>query len=201
MYSFIKGKLFQSKPSSVTLDCQGVGYLILIPTSVFSHLPQVGKEVMLHTSFVVREQSQALYGFLTGEERDFFERLLNVNGIGPKTALSLIGHLPLANFEDAIRRDDTSTICKVPGVGKKTAQKLLIEMKDKLSLKGAGQPSDWQVKMEADPRSQTIRDAMSALINLGYNQNVAEKAIEKTLKNVPEGIDLGKLITAALKNV
>ena len=200
MYAFIKGTLFSKTPSNIVIDCNGVGYLLLIPASCFSLLPAAGEEAFVYTSHIVREQSQTLYGFITEEERNLFEQLIEVNGIGPKSALSLIGHLPPAGFHDAVRRGDVTLICKVPGIGKKTAERLLLDMKDKFSAKGST-PSDWQIQTEKDPRAQTLQDAMSALINLGYNQSTAEKALKKTLKTSPEEIELGMLITAALKNV
>jgi Holliday junction DNA helicase RuvA len=161
----------------------------------------VGKEIMLFTSFIVREQSQTLYGFLTQAERQLFEQLLAINGIGPKSALGLIGHLPPPKFQDAILRNDLSVICKTPGIGKKTAQRLLLDMQDKLSLKGKKKPSDWQIEITSDPANQTITAAMSALINLGYDQTTAEKALKKSLKDEPNQMNLATLITCALKNV
>lgn len=190
MFSFIRGKLHHATPSSVTLDCNGVGYLIAIPTSIFSALPPLGKEVLLHTSFVVREQSHALYGFLTADECKLFERLLDVNGIGPKTALSLIAHLPTPKLEEAVQQNDVHALCKVPGVGKKTAQRLLIDMRDKITLKS---------RFVTSP-NQKLQDAISALINLGYTQMAAENALQKVLQEQPENQELATLITLALKH-
>lgn len=201
MYAFIRGKLAYSSPSNIIIDCNGVGYSLMVPPTVYTQLPSEGNEITLYTSFVVREQLQALYGFLCPEEKKLFERLLDVSGIGPKTALSIIGHLPLPHFEEAVRMGDVNAISKVPGIGKKTAQRLLIDMKDKLSIKSGSRPSDWQIGMGGDSRSKTIEDAISALINLGYNRPAAEKAIEKTLGKSKGEIELAALITASLKNV
>lgn len=201
MYSYIKGTLVAASPHAVTIDCSGVGYKILIPASVFGKLPPINDGVLLHTSFIIRENSQALYGFMSEEEKDLFEEVLNVSGIGPKTALSLIGHLPLNDLCKAISNHEITTICKVPGVGKKTAERLIIEMRDKLSHRFPNHDLNPMESNFGKSEGATVRDAMNALINLGYNQNTAQKALKKTLSTLPEGIDLGTLITTALKHV
>lgn len=198
MYAFIKGKLSHATPQQVTVETQGIGYLISIPASTFSKLPQVGSEVHFYTSLVIRETAQSLYGFLSPHERDCFETLLGVTGVGPKLALSIIGHLAIADLQTAVASNDIPSLCKIPGIGRKTAERLLIEMRDKLPALAADTPP---TTTSYDPRAQVIRDAMSALINLGYSQGVAQKAIKGGLKNLPESIDLSSLITAALKNV
>lgn len=200
MYAYIKGKLVECNTASATIDAGGVGYKIFIPSTLFGRLPQTGSDVMLYTSFVVREQAQTLYGFQSAQERDFFEELLGVTGIGPKTALALIGHLPLMELQRAIINEDSATLCRVPGIGKKGAERLIMEMRDKVNSGGLS-VGDFAVHFQADPRAQSINDAMSALINLGYNQVTAQKAIKKTLKDIPEGIDVAELISYALKHV
>ena len=201
MYAYIKGILVQALPASVIVEAKGIGYKIAIPASVFPKLPQIASDITLQTSFVIRENSQALYGFLSEQERDLFEALLGVSGIGPKTALSLIGHLTPNDLQHAVSNNDIQSITKVPGIGKKTAERLIIEMRDKLSSSFALSSSDMASQFHADPRAQKISDAMNALINLGYNQNSAQKALKKTLKDLPEDVQLAELITVALKNV
>lgn len=197
MYAFIKGILSHATPSQATVETQGIGYLVSIPASVFAKLPHIGSEVHFYTSLVLRENSQALYGFLTSHDRECFEMLIGVTGIGPKIALSIIGHLAVQDLHTAVASGDIPSLCKIPGIGRKTAERLLIEMRDKLpSLEGSRVSTT-----PKDPRAQTIRDAMSALINLGYSQGMAQKAIKSSLKDLPESIDLSTLITAALKNV
>lgn len=200
MFTFMKGIIVQASPGHVVLDICGVGYKIAIPVNIFSQIPAVGQMALLQTSFVIREFSQTLYGFLTSEDRDLFEALMNVSGIGPKTALSLIGHLSYPDLYRAVQHEDILTICKVPGIGKKTAERLIIEMRDKLPHLGAGYSGSLSAQVSPDPKEQNVRDAMSALINLGYNQVTAQKAIKKTLKDVPEGIDLASFITLTLKH-
>jgi len=200
MYAYVRGKLSDSTPSQAVIDVQGVGYLIHIPASVFSKLPQLGCEVQLYTSFVVRELSQTLYGFLTPQERDAFEVLMGVTGIGPKLALSLIGHMSILELQQAICQANTAALSRVPGVGKKTAERMIIELRDKLGHLLPPEPGDLAIALGTDPRSQQISDAMSALISLGYNQQTAQKAIKRSLGDLPETIHLAELITHALKH-
>lgn len=200
MFAYVKGILVQSTSTSVVIETNGIGYKIFVPVNTISQLPQVGFSLILHTSFVVRELSQSLYGFFSMQERDFFEALLGVTGIGPKIALALIGHMPIPELHQAISNEDTITLCRIPGIGKKGAERLIIEMRDKVAA-SSFHPSEFSVHYVADPHVQTINDALSALINLGYNQSIAQKAIKKSLKDIPEAIDLGALISSALKHV
>ena len=126
---------------------------------------------------------------------------MGVTGIGPKLALSIIGNMPGHELHHAITNHDIPTISKVPGIGKKTAERLIIEMRDKISNIVNLDPSDFAVHASSDPRAQRISDAMSALINLGYNQVTVQKAIKKTLKDLPESVNLSELITGALQNL
>lgn len=201
MISYIKGLLTYATSTYVILESQGIGYKIFIPASSIQRLPQLQETYVLHTSLVVKEMSQVLYGFHEPMERDLFEALLNVNGIGPKTALSLIGHLSLKELQSAVENEEHLKICKVPGIGKKTAERLVIELRDKLSHFSSPDPSTHMMEAKLDQPSQKIKDAMSALINLGYNQLTAQKAIKKTMQDCSDEIDLGLLITNALKNV
>lgn len=202
MIHFIRGILIQSTPGIAILETGGIGYKVHIPASTYPKLPKIGQETLLHTSMVVREVSQTLYGFFYSEERDLFEELTTVSGIGPKIALALIGHLSVEEMHAAIGNQEVAMISKVPGIGKKTAQRLVIELRDKVQKGGKySLPSDFAIQVGTDSRGQKIADAMSALLNLGYNQSTAQKALKKSLSNFPEAIDLTELITDALKNV
>lgn len=201
MIAYIKGILIQATSSFAIIETSGLGYKVFIPSSLLGKLPQIQEQVILHTSFVIRELSQTLYGFLSSQERDLFEALMNVTGIGPKMALSVIGHLSGSELHQAILNHDIITLSKVPGIGKKTAERLIIEMRDKIAALLPLDPSEFTVSLKSDPQAQKISDAMSALINLGYNQMTAQKAMKKTLKDLPENSELGDLITAALKNM
>ncbi len=201
MIAYIKGILIQSSPISLVIETGGLGYKLFIPPSLFSQLPQIGNSICLHTSFVCRELSQTLYGFFSINERDLFESFMNVTGIGPKLALSLIGHLSLSSLHHAIINNDLTTMCKVPGVGKKTAERLVIELRDKITHFLPSSASEYTIDAPENLETRTINDAMSAMINLGYNQQTAQKAIKKALKELPENtLDLANLITGALKN-
>lgn len=202
MITYIKGTLIHSAPSFAIIETQGIGYKILIPASLYPKLPKHGSEVKLHTSFVIRENSQTLYGFISEEEREMFENFTTVTGIGPKIALSLIGHLTIDEVHIAVMNHDIPAISRVPGIGKKTAERLIIEMRDKFAkYSRASLPSDFAIKIGSDSQAQKVVDAMNALINLGYNQATAQKAVKKSLHNNLETIDLPTLITEALRNV
>jgi Holliday junction DNA helicase RuvA len=191
MYEFLKGHLIEVTPLHAVLDVSGVGYKLWIPISTFGKTPSLGTKVLFYTSFVVRENFQGLYGFLEKEERDLFEVLIALSGIGPKTGLNLIGHLSLSDFQSAVFTENSKTFSKVPGIGKKTAERLIIDLKGKV-LKGSGTQSE---KLP----SQKISDAVGALMQLGYNATLAESAIKKAMQELPEEADLSSLISTALK--
>ncbi len=199
MYAFIKGKLITASPGSVVIEAGHIGFHIHIPAHVFAKLPQTGKEILLHTSFIVRELSQSLYGFLTSQEKELFEALLGITGVGPKVSLNLIGHLSLEQMQRAVANGDIAAICKVPGIGKKTAERLIVEMRDKLANFFPSGFADYAVIL--DTPAQNVKDAMQALINLGYHQNNAQKALKKSMESLPENSDVGALITEALRNL
>lgn len=198
MYAYLKGTLIESSPSFVTLEVQGIGFLVSITPHTFNRLGQIGEEARLFTSFIVRENSQALYGFLSAPEKTLFEALLDVSGVGPKTGLALTGHLTPEEFFGAITRQDITLLSKVPGIGKKTAERLILDLKDKTKSLMAHSPQEFQVSAHFD---QTSQDALSALINLGYSSSIAQKAITKTVKDSAETLSLGQLITFALKHI
>lgn len=200
MYVYLKGTLVAANPAHVVVDVQGIGYSLHIPCRLLGELPELGNQIQFFTAFVVREASQALYGFLLSQERDLFEVLMNVTGIGPKMALSLIGHLTFDELNTAVAAADIPTLCRVPGVGKKTAERLIVELKDKLPQLQPLHAASYAVSM---PHSKPLhlQDAMMALINLGYNQHTAQKAIKQSLKDLPDSPDLALLITTALKNI
>jgi Holliday junction DNA helicase RuvA len=193
MLEYLKGKLIEATPLKAVVDIGGLGYQLLIPVSSFSKVPPLGKEVLFYVSAVIREDSHKLFGFLTRGERDLFEKLLDVSGVGPKTALAFIGHLPLEELQSAIAHSNIALLCKIPGVGKKTAERLVIDMRDKvknLQLEGIGSPLLAQ---------GSVADAVSALIHLGYNPLQAQKAIKTALGTSKEEPPLAQLITAALR--
>ncbi len=200
MYEFIKGTLVEASPSKAIVETHGVGFCLLIPFSHFSKLPPQGGSVTLFTSLVVREDSQKLFGFLTQHERDLFDTLTEISGIGPKTALCLIGHMEISDLQVAISQGNTALLCKIPGIGKKTAERLVLEMRDKVK-KGLGKPSSLHPLIDGDKEQGVVADAISALINLGYNTTQAQKAVKAALSKVQGDPELAKLITSALRAV
>ena len=200
MFAYLKGILMIAHPTYAIVDVQGIGYSLFIPCRLLEELPPLGQLVQFYTTFVVREFSHTLYGFLSSQERDVFEVLMNVTGIGPKLALSLIGHLTFLELQTAVAYQDLPTLCRVPGVGKKTAERLIVELKDKLPNLLSLSPANLAISV-SDYRSQHIQDALLTLMNLGYNQNTAQKAIKQSLKDLPETADLALLITTSLKNI
>lgn len=197
MYAYIKGTLTESSPQHTIIETAGVGFYIHTPISLLSKLPHLGETLLLHTSFITREDSQTLYGFIDRQEKELFEKLIAISGVGPKMALALIGHMPLSDLCLAVQNHEVAKLCKIPGVGKKTAERLIIELRDKL-LKIA--PSDTAPTLPSQPNvPSTVSDATSALVNLGYPAAQVEKALTKIMEGHDEPPELSSLITKALR--
>lgn len=199
MYDYIKGSLVSISPSKITIEANGIGYLLNIPLSSYNKLPKINSLLTCYVSLIVREDSHTLYGFLFQEERNLFEILITVSGIGPKTALGIIGHLDIDNFKSAILSSDVRLLSKVPGIGTKTAEKLIIEMRDK--IKNVSKDFSISGSIHLRNEKSTIADALNALLNLGYNHLQAQKAINKALEELKDEKDAGKLISLALKKM
>jgi len=197
MYAFIRGKLICCSDSSCVLDVSGIGFRLLMPCRSLVKFPSLGQEVLLHSSFVVRELSQTLYGFFSEMQRDLFEQLIAITGVGPKLALSIIGHMEVEELHAAIYQNSTSAFCKIPGIGKKTAERLLIELKGKLDFT----LNSNLLSSSNSTLPHLISDAVSALINLGYTQVHARKAIESSLSEEDKPLELAELITKALERL
>lgn len=200
MFEYLTGKLTDTSLLKAVIEVNGIGYKIFIPISCYSKLPQVGKDVTLYISTVIREDSQKNYGFITRMERDLFENLIDVSGIGPKTALALIGHLDIADLQLAISQSNISLLSKVPGIGKKTAERLVIELKDKWG-KLLGQNGDLSLGALSSGKKDAFSDAISALVNLGYSPLLAQKAVKTAISSSEEEPELSSLITSALRNL
>lgn len=200
MYEYIKGTLIEATPSKAIVETQGVGFCLLIPFNNFSKLPDIGKSVTFFTSFVVREDSQKLFGFLTRHERDLFESLIEVSGVGPKTGLCLVGHMEINDLQVALSQGNIQMICKIPGIGKKTAERLVVDMRDKVK-KGMNSASDLHLLQGSNAEQGVVADAISALINLGYNSVQSQKAIKAALAKTEGDPELAQLITAALRSI
>jgi Holliday junction DNA helicase RuvA len=179
MIAFLRGKLLEKHPNQLILEAAGVGYDVTIPISTFSALPDPGVEIALRIHTHVREDALALFGFLTREEKALFEKLISVSGIGPSLAIKVLSGLATPAIIDAIRGGQVEHLVRIPGVGKKTAERMVLELKDKLDGVGTGAGSvGVSVKTES-PLSDIEQDVLSALLNLGCNRASAETAVRK----------------------
>lgn len=201
MIGHLKGILIEKQAPQLILEVNGIGYEIDAPMSTFYQLPEVGLELKLFTHLIVREDAHHLYGFYSRDERSLFRTLLKVNGVGPKLALTILSSVAPSEFVHAVLNNDTAGLVKLPGVGKKTADRLVIEMRDRLSdwcpqLPSSSQHSaSFVLKNERHP---ILQDAISALITLGYKQQEASKTIAK----VDDGTKSSEeLIRLALREV
>jgi len=185
MIAFLRGRLLEKHPNQVIVETGGVGYDVQIPISTFSALPDSGSEVALRIYTHVREDALALFGFLTGEEKSIFERLISVSGIGPSLAIKVLSGMATPDLIAAIRGGLVEQLVRIPGVGKKTAERIVLELKDKLEGVGAGVVAGVSVKTE--PALSAIeQDVLSALLNLGCNRAAAEAAVRKAKGAEPQ---------------
>lgn len=201
MIAYIKGILTEIYEDSIVLEQGGVGYDIQIPASVFDALPPCGSEVKIHTYLYVREDAMSLYGFLSRDDLNVFRLLLTVSGIGPKGALGILATITPDNLRFAILSDDSKTIAKAPGIGAKTAKKLIIELKDKLSLTEALELSKEHANApETSAPSENIRaEAVEALTALGYSGAEALRAVKQV--EITEDMTVEELLKASLKKI
>ena len=198
MIAFLEGILAEALPTQIVVNVQGVGYQVMIPISSFERLPEPGSKVKILTHLAVREDAHILYGFFSSGERDLFRLLLHhVSGVGPKIALSVLSGLSVEMFKSAVVAGDTGTISKISGVGKKTAERIVLELKDKV-----GVAAEWEAssaKNAPSPDDVRLHDAVLALISLGYKQVEAHKAIRVVMKSGGETPASEDLIRQALK--
>jgi len=183
MIGRLTGQLAEKNPPEILLDCQGVGYEVLVPMSTFYNLPALGEKVVLFTHFIVREDAQLLYGFGSTSERGAFRQLIKITGVGPRMALSVLSGLSVAELAQAVTLQESGRIVKVPGIGKKTAERLLLELKGKLGA---------DIGAHASVDSGAQLDILQALVALGYSDKDAAAALKALPKDVgvSEGIKL-----------
>ena len=179
MIAFLRGILLEKHPNQVIVDIGGVGYDVQIPVSTFSALPDAGAEVRLRIYTHVREDALSLYGFLTAEEKTIFEKLITVSGIGPTLAIKVLSGLNTADLVTAIRNSQVDHLVRIPGVGKKTAERMVLELKDKLDAVGMPAAASATAAHPAPALTAVEQDVLSALINLGCNRAAAEGAVRK----------------------
>ena len=195
MIAFLKGTLLFKSPGGAVIDVGGVGYQVFIPLSSFYELPDPGGVITLHIHTHVREDALQLFGFLTAKEKELFLALISVSGVGPKLALGIVSGLPFDTLVDAITRGDEKKVATIPGIGGKTAARLVLELREKVAALG--------FEMSAGPcavgaTNRQKEEAMSALVNLGYKKNQAEDAVKRVCAG-NDGITLETLIREALK--
>jgi Holliday junction DNA helicase RuvA len=187
MIGRIAGKLVEKHPPQIVVDVHGIGYELYVPMSTFYQLPATGADVTLFAHLVVREDAHQLYGFATESERAAFRQLLKISGVGARTALSVLSGLSVADLRDAVSTQDTGRLTKIPGIGKKTAERLLLELRDKLDKVSVASAAE-----KGDGRAS---DVTNALLALGYNDREAAWAV----KQLPGSLNVGEGIRQALR--
>jgi len=198
MINFLHGKLVEMLPTQVTVDVHGVGYEVLIPLSSFDKLPQPGQEIRLLTHLAVREDAHTLYGFMSAAEREMFRLLINtVSGIGPKIALNILSGISVTAFRGAVANGDVKALSQISGVGKKTAERIVVELKDKVGAAGAWEASSAQRALS--PEDQRVNDAVLALLALGFKQIEAHDSVRKAQASIGAQATVEELVRACLK--
>ena len=190
MIGRLSGKLIEKQPPQIIVDVQGLGYEVDVPMSTFYNLPGLGETITLFTHLVVREDAHLLYGFGSDDERRAFRQLLKISGVGPKLALSVLSGLSVADLAQTVAMQETGRLTKIPGVGKKTAERLVLELRDKLDHVSSVAGSS------ATPKANS-GDVLNALLTLGYNEREAQWA----LKQIPNDLNVSESIRQALKQL
>lgn len=198
MINFLHGKLVDALPTQVTVDVNGVGYEVLIPLSSFNKLPAPGQEVRLLTHLAVREDAHVLYGFMTAAERDLFRLLINtVSGIGPKIALNVLSGMSVTMFRGAVAGADVKSLSQISGVGRKTAERIVVELKDKIGVAAAWEAASAERGLSA--ADQKINDAVLALMALGFKQVEAHETVRGVAAALGPQATVEDLVRACLK--
>jgi Holliday junction DNA helicase RuvA len=197
MIAFLRGRIFDKQPNRVIVDVQGVGYEVAVPLSTFYDLGDVGADAELRIYTHVREEALQLFGFLTERERQLFERLISISGIGPKLAIAVLSGMDTGDLIAAVQRADVARLTGVPGIGKKTAERIVLELKDRLAHLAVHATA---VAPAASPADRVRADLISALQNLGYQRPQAEKAVSATLDASPD-LDFEPALKAVLREL
>jgi Holliday junction DNA helicase RuvA len=193
MIAQICGRLVHKSPEEIIVDCNGVGYGVRVPLSTFYELPDLGAEVVLRVHTHVREDALHLYGFATSKEKELFGLLIGVSGVGPRLAINVLSGIATHDLERALQEGDLLSLTRIPGVGRKTAERMLVELKDKVSAPGAGAATGMPM------RDGKIKDALSALVNLGYQKGIAEEAVRNCMRQHGEELSLEELLKESLR--
>ncbi len=198
MITFLHGKLVGILPTQITVDVNGVGYELLIPLSSYDKLPAPGQEIRILTHLAVREDAHLLYGFMTEAERELFRMLVNtVSGIGPKIALNVLSGMSVTAFRGAVSSGDVKALSQISGVGKKTAERIVVELKDKVGAAAAWEASS--ARRALSPEEQKMNDAVLALIALGFKQVEAHDAVRASLETLGPQAGAEELVRVSLK--
>ena len=198
MIAYLRGALLEKHPNAVIVETNGIGYEVTIPVSAYSSLPDKGAEVRLHIHTHVREDALSLFGFVSSSDKALFEKLITVSGIGPKLAVTALGGLPAIELAAAIRSGSIEQLVRIPGVGKKTAERMVLELRDKLDL--AGLPARADAAPAKGAYNATEEDVISALMNFGAGRGAAEAAVTRA-RSSTEPNDFDALFRRALKLV
>ena len=202
MIAFLSGKLLEKTANSVIVDVAGVGYEVLIPLSTFYEIGEVGTEIQLRIYTHVREDAIQLFGFKTNRERDLYLKLISVQGVGAKSGITMLSGMSADEIIDAIRKDNLTKLTAIPGVGRKTAERLVVELRDKVGeIAMAATAGDASTSTPgATGGDDAFDDALSALLNLGYQRNAAEKAVQQVRRDGVEA-NVQKILRASLQKL
>ena len=196
IYETMRGVITAINPDYVVLEIHGIGYKIFIPVNIYTKGLKIESEMLFYISHHVSENAEKLFGFATLQERNFFEKLCTISGVGAKTALSMIGHMGNAELRSAIEMGNATLLSRIPGIGKKTAERIIVDLSDSIHK--------WRLEQESQgvkTSSSIAIDALQALLNLGYNRSQAQKAVSKVLDTADQEPPLSNVITSALKLV
>ncbi len=197
MIAFLRGTLLMKKPQQAVIETHNVGYQVNVPLSTYYELGEVGSQVSLqiHTQINLRQGVVALYGFWTESEHLLFQKLVSVTGVGPTLGLKILSGMPVADLVGLIRRGEVAQLVRIPSLGKRNAERIIVELRDKLELLGSGAEVTAPAAAKSDGLSE---DVVSALVNLGYSRNVAERAMEKVSADLPDERTLDNVLKQAL---
>lgn len=210
MIGSLRGKILDKKPPEILIEVGGVGYEVLMPISAFCKIGEIGSDLFVYTSFVVREDAQMLFGFLTSDEKILFRELIKVSGVGPKTALAIIATMTPQSFVNAVRNERANELIKVPGIGKRGAERIIVEIKDKVASYGISADATTDITLTTtqidevkDEQDNTFsknieQQAIDAFIGLGYNLKQASSLVQKYCK---DGMSVEEVIKEVLKNI
>ena len=197
MIAFLEGELVEALPTQIVIAVNGVGYSIQIPVSSFERLPHIGQRLRILTHLVIREDAHLLFGFMTAEERDLFRLLLqHVTGVGPKIALAVLSGMSIPSFKSAVIQNDVTLLSRISGVGRRTAERIVLELKDRVGVAAA-----WEVAAAGrNDQESKVNDALLALLSLGFKQVDAQRALKKAQENAAIA-ETDELVRLALKSL